>query len=143
MAGANKSQSENLHNFLQKSLHAGQLYTLAEGLKLTEADIDAWFPTFLAQYEEDQQITIEKCRVLWTECPNDERSIHCGFPKSAADVKELFESGRLDEDLFDPKLTTAEMTIIRTAATLEFKDGRRVDGENKPSACPTCKTMAL
>ena len=141
MTGDMKNQSENLHNFLQKSIHAGQLYTLAENLKLTEADIDAWFPTFLAQYEEDQQITIEKCRVLWTEDADDEREIHCGFPKSEKDIKTLFESGRLDEELFDPKLTTAEMNIIQTAEKLVFKEGRHLDANNKPVKCSSCHGM--
>ena len=141
MAGDDKNQSANLHNFLQKSLHAGQLYTLAEGLKLTEADLDAWFPTFLAQYEEDQQITIEKCRVLWTEDADDEREIHCGFPKSEADIKVLFESGRLDEELFEPKLTPAELRTISTAAKLDFTEGEHKDRENKPIKCLKCAGM--
>ena len=141
MAGANRSQADNLHNFLQKSLHAGQLYTLAEGLNLSEADVDAWFPTFLAQYSEDEQIVIEKCRVLWTDDAADERKVKCGFPKTAADIKELFDSGRLDAELFDPKLTDSQLEIIDDAAELVFAEGNRVDSENKPAVCPKCKVM--
>ena len=137
MAGV-KSQADQLHNFLQKSIHAGQLYTLAENLKLSEADLEAWFPTFLAQYKEDEQIIIEKCRVLWTEEAVDERKVKCGFPNTAAQVKELFESGRLDADLFEPALTTAEMKIIETADALVFKEGQRLGSDSKPADCPTC-----
>ena len=144
MAGANKSQSDQLQNFLQKSLHAGQLYTLAENLTLTEADIEAWFPTFLAQYTEEEQVIIEKCRVLWTEDADEEREVRCGFPMTPKDVKTLFESGRLDAELFDPKLTDAEMLIINAATSLtklEFKEGQRLGADNKPVACPKCQTM--
>ena len=139
MAGA-KSQADQLHNFLQKSIHAGQLYTLAEGLKLSEADIDAWFPTFLAQYKEDEQIIIEKCRILWTDDAYDERKVKCGFPKTAADIKELFDTGRLDESLFEPKLSVADMAIINAAEEPVFAEGQRVK-DNKPEKCPTCKVM--
>ena len=140
MAGA-KSQADQLQNFLQKSLHAGQLYTLADGLNLTEADLDAWFPTFLAQYTEEEQVIIEKCRVLWTEDADEEREVRCGFPKSPADIKALFESGRLDAELFEPELSAAEMLIINAAnatTALEFKEGTRTGADNKPVACPKC-----
>lgn len=110
-------------------------------MKLSEADIDAWFPTFLAQYKEDEQVIIEKCRILWTDDAADERKVKCGFPKNAAGVKELFDSGRLDAELFDPKLTDAEMNIIDTADELVFTDGRRVNHENKPTNCPKCNAL--
>ena len=140
MAGA-KSQADQLHNFLQKSIHAGQLYTLAEGLKLSEADIEAWFPTFLAQYKEDEQIIIEKCRILWTDDAYDERKVKCGFPKNAAGVKELFDSGRLDADLFEPKLSSADMNIIDAAAELVFAEGQRTGEDSKLAKCPSCQVL--
>ena len=120
---------------------------LADGLNLTEADLDAWFPTFLAQYTEEEQVIIEKCRVLWTEDADEEREVRCGFPKSPADIKALFESGRLDAELFEPELSAAEMLIINAASAttaLEFKDGTRttiVNGETKPVACPRCHVI--
>ena len=125
---------------LQKSIHAGSIYTLPEDVKLTEPQIKSWLAAFLAMFKDDEQIHITQTWWLWRENDENELRARNGIPNSIEQIQWLFKTKRLTACMFEPRLSLAEVSVIKTINELnetkrEFKSGALV-------ACDICNSSS-
>ena len=125
---------------LQKSIHAGSIYTLPEDVKLTEPQIKSWLAAFLAMFNVDEQIHITQTLWLWRANDENELRARNGIPSSIEQIQWLFKTKRLTACMFEPRLSLTEVTVLKTINELnetkrDLKDGALV-------ACDICNTSS-
>ena len=131
----------DISKMLQKSIHAGSIYSLPEDVKLTEPQIKSWLAAFLAIFKDDEQVHITQTWWLWRTTDENELRARNGIPNSIEQIQWLFNSKRLHAAMFEPKLTLAEVTVLKTVSELD-EAKRELDDSGAVKACDLCKTSS-
>ena len=128
----------DISKMLQKSIHAGSIYTLPEDVKLTEPQIKSWLAAFLAMFKDDEQIHITQTWWLWRENDENELRARNGIPNSIEQIQWLFKTHRLEASMFEPELSLAEVSVLRTINELD-ETKREITG-GSITACDICSS---
>ena len=129
----------DITKLLQKSIHAGSIYTLPEDVKLNEQQIKSWLAAFLALFKDDEQVHITQTWWLWREDDENEIRARNGVPADVEQIQWLFKSKRLSAAMFQPKLITAELNILRSFTSISRQTRGKENGVMKP--CDTCTSQ--
>ena len=130
----------DISKMLQKSIHAGSIYTLPEDVKLTEPQIKSWLAAFLAIFKDEEQIHITQTWWLWRENDENELRARNGIPNSIEQIQWLFKTKRLDASMFEPELSRAEVSVIKTIS--EIDESKREVHEGNIAACGICSSSS-
>ena len=125
---------------LQKSIHAGSIYTLPEDVKLTEPQIKSWLAAFLAMFNVDEQTHITQTWWLWRANDENELRARNGIPSSIEQIQWLFKTKRLTACMFEPRLSLTEVTVLKT--TNELNETKRDLKDGALVACDICSTSS-
>ena len=130
------SNDMDINKLLQKSIHAGSIYTLPEDVELSEQQIKSWLAAFLSIFRDDEQDHITQTWWLWREDDENEVRARNGVPNDIEQIKWLFTKKRLTASMFEPKLSLSEITLIKT--TREIDSTERAKTDNQFTACDLC-----
>ena len=133
-----RARKDLIAEMVNKSHHAGKIYRLPPVGKMkdpmTKMQLKAWTASFLALFDETQQVNVKHTMFLWRSDDDFiDDAVRNGIPGSAEDVKWLFCNSRLLKQDFTPELTTDEMQIIEAAETIDFP-------QNHTGAATLCST---
>ena len=118
-----------------KSLHAGHVYQLTASSQLTESSLRQWFENLLSLFTVEEQAFIQKTKYLWRKGDIFKSQALLMFPANRGHLASLFKQHRLTADMFDPKLTTAEMAVL-TADGPDLDYAIKAEGANP--VCTVC-----
>ena len=135
-----RARKDFINEMVNKSHHAGKIYRLPAVHKLkepmTKMRLKAWTTSFLALFDETQQVNVKHTMFLWRDEDNfSDDAVRNGIPGSAEDVRWLFRNSRILKQDFTPELTTQEMQIIEDAETIDFPENYNTAATTPCSKC--------
>ena len=135
---ANQAQStRSTEDLIRKSLHAGHVYQLTHARTETSSSLRNWFENFLSLFEVEEQTFIQKVKYLWRKGDILKAQSMLQYPANRKQLATLFNNNRLAADMFDPPLTTAEVTVLTEANGAALDYGIKEEGQNP--ICITCR----